>query len=213
MSPIRGTQVEAYTPLISHSTHPITRLAKPKGPTIHINRPLFSMAIPRAHTFVTFNGGNPLVLAQKNDIPVVALKDILLFTGETFFTPDEHIQDVASIYMMFDVTKDNVARRLHASSFKGKSLKWYKGLPSNSIHNWDELGEKLCKYFEDKSDHLSLVVQLTTIKRAAHDFMGDFSYRFQKTQDRIPSLVKPSSNIFFLYFLRALNNHIVAMVH
>ena len=54
---------------------------------------------------------------------------------------------------------------LLASSIRGNSLQWYKGFPHNSITDWDELGAALCKYFEDKSDFLSLLEQLTTIKR------------------------------------------------
>lgn len=162
--------------------------------------------------FLTFNGGSPLVLSQKNDILVAAIKAIPFFTRETFITPYEHIYDVASICMMFDVIEDNVATNLLGSSFKGKALQWYRHLFSGSIHNWDELGEKLSKHFEDKSDHLSLVEQLTTIKKSSHAFMGNFNYRFQKTWDRIPTLFKPSSNHAFLYFLRALNSDIVVII-
>lgn len=115
------------------------------------------MEVPRAHTVVTFNSGRPLLLAQKNDILVAALKAIPYFTRETSTSLKEHIHDVSRICTMFDVTKDNVAVRFLASSFKGKDLQWYRGLAPNSIHNWDELGEKLCKHFEDKIDHLSLM--------------------------------------------------------
>lgn len=41
------------------------------------------MEVPRAHTIVSFNSVSPLVLAQKNDIQVVALKSIPFFTEET----------------------------------------------------------------------------------------------------------------------------------
>lgn len=82
---------------------------------------------------------------------------------------------------MYDVTEDNIVVRLLASSFRGKDLQWYRGLHSGSIHNLDELGEKLCKIFEDKSDPLSLVKKLTTIKRVPYEFMANFNYRFQKT--------------------------------
>lgn len=81
-------------------------------------------------------------------------------------------------------------------------------MPHNSITNWDGLGAALCKYFEDKSDHLLLLEQLTTIKRAPHECMIDFDDRFQKTWDKIPTAVKPSPGNAFLYYLRALNSDI-----
>ena len=68
--------------------------------------------------------------------------------------------------------------RLLASSLKGKTLEWYRGLPNKFITNWDESGEKLCKNFEDKSAHLSLLEWLTIIKRAPHGYMIDFNCRF-----------------------------------
>lgn len=67
------------------------------------------------------------------------------------------------------------------TSFKGKALQWFRGLQVNSINSWDHLGDVLCKYFEDKSDHLSLVEHLNAIKRAPHEHMVDFNFRFEKT--------------------------------
>lgn len=80
------------------------------------------MAVPIIHAFVTFNGGSPLPLTQRSNIPVAAFKAIHFFTGETSVTPTEHIQDVASIYSIFDIIEDKLAVRLIASSFKGKAL-------------------------------------------------------------------------------------------
>ncbi len=95
---------------------------------------------------------------------------------------------------------------------KGKALQWYRGLPHNSIIDSDGLGAALCKHFEDKSDYLSLLEQLTTIKRAPLKCMTDFNYRFQKTWDRIPTLVKPILDNAFLHNLRALNSDIATTI-
>ena len=110
------------------------------------------------------------------------------------------------------ITEDDVAVRLLASSLKGKALQWYRGLAHGSIIDWDELGAGLCKDFEDKSDHLSLLEQLTTIKRAPHECMTDFNYRFQKTWDRIPTLVKPTPGNAFFHYLRAFNSDIATTI-
>lgn len=42
--------------------------------------------------------------------------------------------------------------------------------------------------------------------------MGDFNFRFHKTWNRIPALVKLFPNHAFLYYLRDLNNDIAVMV-
>ena len=64
------------------------------------------------------------------------------------------------------VTEEDVAVKLPAGSLKGKALQWFRSLAVGSIDLWNALGDALTRHFEDKSDHLSLVEQLTTIKRA-----------------------------------------------
>ena len=96
-------------------------------------------------------------MAQRHDIPVASIKGIPKFTGETSISPLEHIQEVANVCNIHGIIEDDVAVRLLASSLKGKALQWYRGLAHGSITDWDELGEGLCKHFEDKSDHLSLL--------------------------------------------------------
>lgn len=156
------------------------------------------MAQPRVHAFSNFNGGSPLILAYRHDIPVSTPKSLPKFTGETSITPLENIQEISNVCNIHGITKDDVIVRLLVSSFKGKALQCYRGLPHNFINNWDELGEILCKHFKDRSDHLSLLEQLTMIKRTPHECMTNFNYRFQKTWDRIPTIVKPLLGNAFL---------------
>lgn len=66
--------------------------------------------------------------------------------------------------------------------------------------------------FEDKSDHFSLMEQLSTIKRAPHKVMPDFNHCFQKTWDRIPQMIRPTTDHAFLYYLGALNSNILVMI-
>ena len=95
---------------------------------------------------------------------------------------------------------------------KGKALQWYRGLAHGSITYWDGLGVGLCKHFEDKSDYLSLLKQLASIKRAPHECMTNLNYIFQKTWDRIPNLVNPTPGNAFLHYLRAFNSDIATII-
>ena len=89
LSPVRRV-VLVSTPARSISTPPAIRIL-PILPSTLINRTLVYMALPRVHAFATFNGGSPLLLAQRHDIPVSSLKNIPKFTGETSISPLEHI--------------------------------------------------------------------------------------------------------------------------
>lgn len=210
LSPVRGVLVVDILAR-SLSTPPAVR-TQPRLPSSRVNRTLIYMALPRVHAFATFNGGSPLLLAQRHDMPVSTLKSLPDFTGETSVSPLEHIQEVANVCNIHGVTEDDVVVRLLATSFKGKALQWYRGLAHSSIANWDELGAALCKHFKDKSDHLSLLEKLTTIKRAPHEYMTDFNCRFQKTWDRIPDTVKPTPGNAFLHYLRAFNSDIATTI-
>ena len=132
--------------------------------------------------------------------------------GEDQTTPVEHIKDVANLCSLHHVTEDNVVVRLLAASFKGKALQWFKRLQVGSIIDRDQLGTELCNFFEDKYDHLSLVEQLSTIKRAPHEQVTYFNFLFQRTWERIPQTIRPSAKHSFLYYLRAFNSDIAVMI-
>ena len=67
------------------------------------------------------------MLAQRDPIPVAALKSLPFYTGETHVTPVEHIFDVASICAVHNITEDNVAVRLLATSFKENHFNGFEG--------------------------------------------------------------------------------------
>ena len=87
---------------------------------------------------------------------------------------------MATLCSVHDVTQENVTIRLLAASLKGKSLQWFQGLTTGSVTSWDDLGDGLHKHFEDKSDLLSLLQELSTIKRHPYEYMSNLNYRFQK---------------------------------
>ena len=98
------------------------------------------MSLPRNQVSTTFNGVSPLILVDRHEILVFALKSISNFISETSISLIEHIQEVSNIHNIHGVVEDDVTIRLLASSLKGKALHWYIVLPHNSIKNRDELG-------------------------------------------------------------------------
>ena len=120
----------------------------------------------RAFSFVPFNQGSPLNFSQHHDIPLAVLKSLPDFTRETQTIAYEHIRDIATLCSVHHITHEDVAAKLLAASLKGKALQWFRSLAVGSIDSWDAFGDALTRHFEDKSNYLSLVEQLTTIKRA-----------------------------------------------
>ena len=85
LSPVRGVSIVDISAR-SVSTPPTVR-TQSRLPSASINRTLVYMALPRVHAFATFNGGSPLLLAQRHDIPVSTFKSLPDFTGETSISP------------------------------------------------------------------------------------------------------------------------------
>ena len=76
----------------------------------------------RAFSFVPFDQGSPLNYAQHHDIPLVALKFLLDFTGENQTTSYEHIIDIATLCSVHHVMEEYVTAKLLAASLNGKAL-------------------------------------------------------------------------------------------
>lgn len=74
----------------------------------------------KAHAISTFNVGSYNFLFQRHDILISSLKSVPHFTGETFTSPKEHIQEIYNVYNIHGITKDDVVVRLLDSSLKGK---------------------------------------------------------------------------------------------
>ncbi|KAH9314377.1 hypothetical protein KI387_023004, partial [Taxus chinensis] len=66
--------------------------------------------------------------------------------------------------------------------------------------------------FKEKGANLSLLEQLITIKRAPNEQLIDFNFRFQRTWERIPMVVRPTAEGAFLYYLKDLNYDISMLI-
>ena len=135
----------------------------------------------RNFPFIVFNVGSPLQIATHHDILSVVLKSLPLFTSENHVSLVEHIKDIATLCSLHQVVHEDVAMKFLATSFKGKALIWFHSLLVNSITTWDELGTLFINKFEERSDNLTLIEQLTTIKRHLNEHILDFNFHFQRT--------------------------------
>ncbi|KAH9304363.1 hypothetical protein KI387_008767, partial [Taxus chinensis] len=188
------------------STPPLGR------PFIQSTRVLRPIRMAQPNPYVNFTGSNPLALNAQNPVPIAALKNIPYFTRENQTTPGDHVKDIANVCAIHEIVEMKITVKLLASSFKGKSLQWFRSLEVGSIQNWNQLCTALHNQFGEKGDNLSLLEQLTTIKRAPNEQLTDFNFRFQRIWDRIPLAVRPTAQGAFLYFLKALNSDISMLI-
>ncbi|KAH9299879.1 hypothetical protein KI387_044102 [Taxus chinensis] len=161
---------------------------------------------------INFTGSIPLALNAQHPLPIAALKNIPYFTGENHTTPGDHVKNIANLCAIHEINEMQVVVKLLASSFKGKALQWFRSLGTSSITNWNQLCIALHEQFGEKGDNLSLLEQLTTIKRAPNEQLTDFNFSFQRSWDRIPVAVRITAEGAFLYYLKALNSDISMLI-
>ncbi|KAH9296981.1 hypothetical protein KI387_028663, partial [Taxus chinensis] len=184
----------------------------PARPFFQSARILKPIRMAQPNPYVNFTGSSPLALIAQNPVPIAALKSIPYFTGENQTSLSDHVQDIVNVCTIHEIHEMDIAVKLLASSFKGKVSQWFRSLTTGSIQNWNQLCTALCDQFGEKGDNLSLLEQVTMIKRAPNEQLTNFNLRFQRTWDRIPTTVKPTNEGAFLYFLRALNSDISLMI-
>jgi len=71
---------------------------------------------------------SPLVLQQQGQVPDTILKALPYFLGDGSVCLEDHIQDVANLCTVHNVTTEHHVLLLLASSLKGKAKEWYKSL-------------------------------------------------------------------------------------
>lgn len=90
--------------------------------------------------------------------------------------------------------------RLFVKSFCGEVREWFRGLPAGSVHNFQELKTIFLGKWERKKNSLHLLTQYSNLKRGPNESVDDFSTRFKKTYNAIPTDVKPPPGAAKLHY-------------
>ena len=81
--------------------------------------------------------------------------------------------------------------RLFVNFLNGEARKWFKGLPNDSINNWEELETQLTQRWGEKRDHVYSLTEFNAIKKNYNENMNDFIKRFNKLFNSLPTEMKP----------------------
>jgi hypothetical protein len=95
-------------------------------------------------------------------------------------------------------TDDNVIMhtdvwmRIFVHSLQGEARKWFKALPSGSIDGIRALDNAFLRQWGDKKDFMYYMTDFGLLKRKEGESISDFSKRFNKMYNKIPTEIKPS---------------------
>ena len=75
------------------------------------------------------------------------------FTSEDETTAEQHLPLFCTFAENFNVGHLDVVMRIFVQSLSGEARKWFKGLPDDSINDWDELERQFIQRWGEKRDH------------------------------------------------------------
>jgi hypothetical protein len=136
----------------------------------------------------------PLVFPQPlNALPADGyLKQLPKFTGEGDITAEAHLEAFYSFTDNHVIENEDVWMRIFVHSLDGEARKWFRALPPGSIGGIEALDEVFLKDWGDKKDLLYYITEFGALKKEEGESVSDFSKRFNKMYNKIPTEVKPT---------------------
>jgi hypothetical protein len=135
---------------------------------------------------------SPLALpAQLHDLPQNYNQRIRSFDAEENTSAQRHLDWFNDFVDLEEVDHEDAKLRLFAQSLSGEVRKWFKSLPAVSILNFASFETLFLARWGDKKNPLQLLTQYNNIKRSPNETVQEFSTRFMKVYNSIPTEVKP----------------------
>ena len=132
---------------------------------------------------------SPLVLPQPmNPLPVGDyLNYIPKFTGEEDIIVEEHLSTLYSYADNLNIENGDAWLRFFLQRLDGEAIKWFRGLTPGSIDGIQALDDPFLRHWGDKKDFLYYIKEFGSLKREEGESVSDFSKRFNKMYNKIPT--------------------------
>jgi hypothetical protein len=133
----------------------------------------------------------PLVFPQPmNVIPtdgyLKQLPKLPKFAGEGDITVEAHLEAFYSFTDNQAIENEYVWMRIFVHSLNGEARKWFRAFPPGSIGGIEALYEVFLK------DLLYYITEFGAVKKEEGEYVFEFSKRFNKMYNKIPTEVKPT---------------------
>ena len=183
----RPTQQPSHCSPTSVVQNPVTYFIVVASPLIHAYTVVFpNLPIVIAARFA------PLALpAQLHDLPLGYSQRIRTYGAEGDVSSQQHISSFNDFCDLEEVDHEDAKIRLFSQSLTGEVNEWFRCLLAGRIHNFHEFETIFLGKWERKKNFLHLLTQYNNLRRNPNELVQDFSYKFKKTYDAIPTDVKP----------------------
>jgi hypothetical protein len=120
------------------------------------------------------------------------LKYMPKFIGEEDIIVEEHL---SSFYIYADnlnIENEDGWMRVFVQRLDGMARKWFRGLTLGSIARIESLDNVFLRHFGNKKDFLYYITEFGSLKRKEGEYVSDFSKRFNKMYNKIPTEINPT---------------------
>ena len=105
-----------------------------------------------------------------------------------------------------EVDDDDVKMRLFAHSLSGEAKKWFMDLPARSIHTFEAFQNAFLERWDDKKIPLHVLSQYNSMKKGGFESVHEFSSRFMRVYNSIPTDIKPLVGATKLHYADAFDS-------
>ena len=155
----------------------------------------------------------PLALpAQLHDLSLGYSQRIRTYGVEGDVSAQQHVIRFNDFCDLKEVDHEDAKMRLFDQSLIGEVKEWFRGLPAGSIHSFNEFETIFLGKWERKRNSLHLLTQYNNLRRNPNESVHDFSHRFKKTYDAIPTDVKPPPGATKLHYADAFSREFTLLL-
>jgi hypothetical protein len=136
---------------------------------------------------------------------MVTLSKLPKFTGEGDIAIEEHLEAFYSFTDDHVIMHEDIWMRIFIHSLEGEARKWFRALPSGSIDGIEALDNAFLRQWGDKKDFMYYMTEFGSLKRKEGESISDFSKRFNKMYNKIPTEINPSEASAKITYASAFN--------
>ena len=129
----------------------------------------------------------PVVL---HGLPHNYAQKIPFYDGDGNFTARQHV-DRFEYFFNLEEVDDDVEMRFFAQSLSREANKWFRDLPARSIATFEASQTSFLERWDDKKIPLQELSQYNNLKKGGSKFVDEFSSRFMRVYNSIPTDIKP----------------------
>jgi hypothetical protein len=136
----------------------------------------------------------PLILHQPLNSLLAGgyLKKFPKLTGEGDITAEEHLPAFYNYAENYVIVNEDVWMTFFVHSLDGEARKCLRGLAPRSIDGIESLDDAFLRHWGDKKYFLYYITEVGPLKKEEGEYVFDFSKRFNKMYNKIPTKIKPT---------------------